>query len=70
MDWLKYIPTYTGREYYVLLMGYFAVLEKMTPEVKHRNQALLIKCHDKIVSVIKDQLEPAEIRLGIITLAF
>lgn len=45
INWIKYIPTYTGRNLYVLFMGYFSILEKMSVEIKSRNQNLLIKCH-------------------------
>lgn len=31
IEWIKLIPTYVGKDYYVLFMGYFSILEKMSP---------------------------------------
>ena len=45
VEWIKYVPVYQGDSAYVLAMGYFSILEKMSGQIKNRNRSLLVRCH-------------------------
>jgi hypothetical protein len=42
----------------------------MSPELKTRNQNLLIKCHHKISAVLTDESESLDGKIGILASAF
>ena len=35
-------------------MGYFSILEKIPSDIKTKHQALWIKCHEKLCSILSD----------------